>query len=198
MMSASNIPNYLLFSFSPSVLILNWFGSFIPSVICLYPLFIMCVKHFPCQIPFLYPNFIFLLFVLDSSILFHFLAKCLRSFMYISWLLFIIIIIIITIIIIIIIILSFQILLVPPKLFLSLLCYVMLPVCLWWQSIHPSQSPALTKHWQLFAFASYHSQQVSSRNYFYRWIPHIGFCLLLRFESINIINKTSYSVIIII
>ena len=33
MVSASNIPKYLLVSFSPSILIFSWFGSFVPSVI---------------------------------------------------------------------------------------------------------------------------------------------------------------------
>ena len=37
----SNFPKYLSFSFSPSVLILFWFSSLIPSIISLFPLFIM-------------------------------------------------------------------------------------------------------------------------------------------------------------
>ena len=47
-------------------------GSSIPSIICLFPLFIMNMVHFLCQIPFLYPECMILLFVIESPILFHF------------------------------------------------------------------------------------------------------------------------------
>ena len=53
MVSASKIPKYLQVSFSASVLILSWFGSFIPSVRCRFPLFITSMAHFsmPNSIP---------------------------------------------------------------------------------------------------------------------------------------------------
>ena len=44
--SATKMPKYLYVSFSPSVLILTWFGSSIPSVICRLPLFITSMAHF--------------------------------------------------------------------------------------------------------------------------------------------------------
>ena len=52
-MSTSNTPKYLQFSFSPSVRILSWFGSSIPSIKCLFPLFLMSMGHFsaPDSIP---------------------------------------------------------------------------------------------------------------------------------------------------
>ena len=68
--SASNIPKLMWFIFSPSILILSWFGCSLPSVICLFSLFIMSIEHFSM------PNSIdciFLLFVLESLILFPFL-----------------------------------------------------------------------------------------------------------------------------
>ena len=46
MVSASNIPKYLKFSFSRNVLILSSFGGSMPSLICLFPLFIMSMAHF--------------------------------------------------------------------------------------------------------------------------------------------------------
>ena len=46
MMSASNIPKYLYVSFSSSVQIFSWFGSSIISVICRFPLFLICLVHF--------------------------------------------------------------------------------------------------------------------------------------------------------
>ena len=76
MMSASNIPWYLWFFFSPPVLILSWFDSSIPSVISLFPLFIMSMAHFSM------PNFILIceLYILivcirDSSS-FSYVANC--------------------------------------------------------------------------------------------------------------------------
>ena len=46
MESASKIPKYLNVFFSLSVLILSWFGSYIPSDRCRLPLFIACMAHF--------------------------------------------------------------------------------------------------------------------------------------------------------
>ena len=46
MVSASKMPNYLNVSFSPSVLILSWFGNSIPSVWCLFLLFITSMAQF--------------------------------------------------------------------------------------------------------------------------------------------------------
>ena len=53
MVSASKFPKYLLVTFSASVLILSWFGSSIPSVLCRLPLFITSRAHFsmPNSIP---------------------------------------------------------------------------------------------------------------------------------------------------
>ena len=59
MVSASKMPNYLSVSFSSNVLILSWFGSSIPPVICRLPLFMTSMAHFLCQIPFLCPDCIF-------------------------------------------------------------------------------------------------------------------------------------------
>ena len=46
MVPASKMPKYLYVSFYPSVLILSWFGSFVPSVRCRWPLFISSMAHF--------------------------------------------------------------------------------------------------------------------------------------------------------
>ena len=46
MVSASKMPKYLLVFFSPSVLILSWFGSSILSVRCRLLLFITSMAHF--------------------------------------------------------------------------------------------------------------------------------------------------------
>ena len=46
MVSASKMLKYLKVSFSPSVLILSWFGSSIQSVLCRFPLFIPSIAHF--------------------------------------------------------------------------------------------------------------------------------------------------------
>ena len=54
MVTASNIPKYLLVSFSPSVLMTTWFSSSTPSVRwCRLPLFITSMAHFsmPNSIP---------------------------------------------------------------------------------------------------------------------------------------------------
>ena len=52
-MKSSKMPKYLLVSFSPSVLILSWFGSSILSVRCCLPLFSTSMEHFsmPNSIP---------------------------------------------------------------------------------------------------------------------------------------------------
>ena len=51
--SVSKMPKYLYVSFSPSVLILSWFGSSIPSIRCCLLLFITSMTHFsmPNSIP---------------------------------------------------------------------------------------------------------------------------------------------------
>ena len=58
--------------FYPNDLIISWYGNSLPSIICIYPLLIINMTHCLSQIQFLYPDSIFLLFVL-ASILFHFL-----------------------------------------------------------------------------------------------------------------------------
>ena len=45
MVSATKMFKYLLVYFSPSVLILSWLGSSIPSVRCCLPLFITSIAH---------------------------------------------------------------------------------------------------------------------------------------------------------
>ena len=84
MVFAFNILKYLKVSFCSSVLILSWFGNSVPSVIYIFPLLFMSMAYFLCQIPFLYPNCIFLLLVLVSSY-FSFHANSLMSFIYIRW-----------------------------------------------------------------------------------------------------------------
>ena len=44
--SVSNIPKFLKFFFSPSILKLSWFGSSVPSGVSFFPLFIMSIAHF--------------------------------------------------------------------------------------------------------------------------------------------------------
>ena len=46
MVSAANIPMYLLVFFSPSVLIFSWFGTSLPFVVCRFPLYIFTMVHF--------------------------------------------------------------------------------------------------------------------------------------------------------
>ena len=88
MVSASKIPKYLYVSFSPSVLILSWFGSSIPSDRCHLPLFITSMVHFsmPNSIP------MFWLYILTACIRvsssFSIFATCLMQSMYIRWLIF--------------------------------------------------------------------------------------------------------------
>ena len=70
--SASNIFRYLWFSFSQHVRVLSWFSSSIPLTFSFFRLFIISMTHFQCQIPFLYPGCIFLLFLSGSFVHFHF------------------------------------------------------------------------------------------------------------------------------
>ena len=44
--SVFNIPKYKSFFFCPSVLMLSWFDSLIPSIAFLFPLFIISIAHF--------------------------------------------------------------------------------------------------------------------------------------------------------
>ena len=76
MVSASNNPMYLEVSFSPSVLILSWFGYFIPSVIYCFPLFIMSMEHLSMlnSIP------IFWLYIL----IVYFRVPCIKGFFFCS------------------------------------------------------------------------------------------------------------------
>ena len=84
MVSASKMPKYLYVSFYPSILILSWSGSSIPSLRCRLPLFITSMTHFsmPYSIP------MSCLRVLEFPVLFHFFANSLMSSMYIRWLIF--------------------------------------------------------------------------------------------------------------
>ena len=88
MVSASKMPKYLLVSFSPSVLILSWFGSSNPSVRCCLPLFITSIAYFsmPNSIPmsWLYS----LAACIRASSSSPFLANSLMSSIYIKWLIF--------------------------------------------------------------------------------------------------------------
>ena len=88
-MSASNMPKYLYVSYFPSVLILSWFGSSIPTVMCRLPLLLLAWYIFLSQIPSLCPDCTFSLRVLEFPVLFHFFfANSLMSSMYIMWLIF--------------------------------------------------------------------------------------------------------------
>ena len=84
--SASKMPKYLHVSFSPSVLILSWFGRSILSVRCRLPLFCTNIAHFSV------PNYIPIswLYILTACIRvsssFSFFANSLMSSMYIRWL----------------------------------------------------------------------------------------------------------------
>ena len=66
MVLASNIPKYLYYIFSLSVLMFSKIGSSIPSVGSLLPLFIVSM------VPSLYPGCTFFLFVSEFPVLFHF------------------------------------------------------------------------------------------------------------------------------
>ena len=52
-------PSICKFLFSASVLIVPWFGSFILSIMCRFPLLIIYMAPFLCQIPSLCPDSIF-------------------------------------------------------------------------------------------------------------------------------------------
>ena len=88
MVLASQMSKYLYVSFSSSVLILSWFGSFIPSVICRVLLFITSMAHFsmPSSIPMCW------LYILTECIKvfcsFSFFANSLMPSLNISWLIF--------------------------------------------------------------------------------------------------------------
>ena len=47
MVFVSNIPTYLQFSFSLDALMLSGFGCSFPSIVSLFPLFIISMVHFP-------------------------------------------------------------------------------------------------------------------------------------------------------
>ena len=85
MVSASNVPQYLYVSFSPSVLIFSWFGCSISSAVCRFPLFITCIAHFSMSHSILCPDCILSQPVLEFPILFVF-GKQFMSSMYIRWL----------------------------------------------------------------------------------------------------------------
>ena len=88
MVSASKMTKHLYVSFSPSVLILSWFGSSIPSIRCHLTLFITSMAHYstPNSIP------MFWLYILTSSIRVSnscsSFANSLMSSMYIRWMIF--------------------------------------------------------------------------------------------------------------
>ena len=56
MLSASNIPKYLLVPFSPSVLMTTWFGSSTPSVMCRFSLLIFLSQMSNCKHGFPWPS----------------------------------------------------------------------------------------------------------------------------------------------
>ena len=80
-------PSIVYVSFSLSVLIFSWLGSSILSVIRRFPLFIISMVHFLCQIPSLCPDYILTAYIRASNS-FPFLANSLMSSMYIWWLIF--------------------------------------------------------------------------------------------------------------
>ena len=88
MVSASKIHNYLFISFSPSVLILSWFGSSIPSVLYRLLLFITSMTQFsiPNSIPMSWLYILTACMRVSSS--FSYLENSLMSSMYIKWLIF--------------------------------------------------------------------------------------------------------------
>ena len=88
MVSASKMPKYLYVSFSPSVLILSWFGSSIPSVRCRLPLFIASMAHFSMPNSTLMSWLYILTTCIRVSSSYSFFANSLISSMYIRWLIF--------------------------------------------------------------------------------------------------------------
>ena len=85
MVLASKMSKYLYVSFSPSVLILSWFGSSIPSILML---FITSMAHFsmPNSIPMSWLYILIAYIRVSSS--FCFFAISLMSSMYTKWLIF--------------------------------------------------------------------------------------------------------------
>ena len=75
-------PSSCHFLFVPSILMLYWLDSSIPSVVSLFPLFIIGI-FFSTKF---HPDCIFLLFVSGSSVLFFIFSNCLISFIFIRWL----------------------------------------------------------------------------------------------------------------
>ena len=71
MVSAPKISKYLYVSFSASVLILSWFGSFIPWVRCRLPLFMTNRVHFSTPNS-IHMSWLYILCVLGFPVLFHF------------------------------------------------------------------------------------------------------------------------------
>ena len=86
--SASKMPKCFLVSFSPRVLVLSWFDSYIPSFICRLPLFLTSKAHFsmPNSIP-MSPLYILTACIRVSS-MFSFFTNSLMSFMYIDRMIF--------------------------------------------------------------------------------------------------------------
>ena len=88
MVSAFRTPKYLEVFFSLSVLIFPWFGSFLPSIICRFPIFIIRMKYYPMpnSIPISSLDILTLCIRVTNS--FSFFAKSLISSKYIFWLMF--------------------------------------------------------------------------------------------------------------
>ena len=86
MVSASKMPKYL--KVSPSVMILSWFCSSIPSVLCRLPVSITSMAQFfmPNSIPM--PRLYILSVCIRLSSSFSFFANSLMSSIYIRWLIF--------------------------------------------------------------------------------------------------------------
>ena len=84
MMSASNIPKYLLVSFSLKFLIFSWFDSSILSVLCHFPHLIISIVYFSISMSWLY----ILTAYIRVSNSFSFLANSLMSSICIRWLIF--------------------------------------------------------------------------------------------------------------
>ena len=88
MVTASNIPKYLYYFFSPCFVVFSWFGNSVPSVMCRFQRFITTMVNFSM------PNFILLscLYVLAVYIRvsnsFSILGNSLMSFMNIKWFIF--------------------------------------------------------------------------------------------------------------
>ena len=81
-------PQFCSFSFSSSILILSWFGSYIPSVRCFLTLFMTSRAHFlmPNSIPMSWLYILTVSIRVSSS--FSFFADSFMSSIYIRWLIF--------------------------------------------------------------------------------------------------------------